>query len=196
MRWFVACELDADALQAVHTNVSALQCALGERSQDVRWVSAAKWHITLVFLGALAPTVADAVRVGLSGPLSLEPFTVGVGGLGAFPKADRPRVVWVGVQDVRGQLAQLHGEIRDRLRRAGFVDLDSRPFHPHVTVGRITSPRRSIGDAIAAAQRANATVSGRSAVDHVTLFDSRVVDRRSLYDPVLQTALCWTPTSS
>lgn len=192
----MACELDPAARQAVQAEVSALQRTLGECSRDVRWVSAVKWHITLAFLGALPRTVADAVRNGLSVPVAQEPFVVSVGGVGVFPQSGRPRVVWVGVQDAGGRLARLHEEIRERLSRAGFVDPDNRPFHPHVTVGRITSSRRSIGEAIAAARSMSATPSGRSAVDHVTLFDSRVVDRGSLYDPVLQTSLCWTPTSS
>jgi 2'-5' RNA ligase len=73
-----------------------------------RWTDPASWHITLAFLGDIAPSsvpvVADALREVAARHTV---FTVPTGGLGVFPSSQRPRVLWYGLEDLEGRLAAL-----------------------------------------------------------------------------------------
>jgi 2'-5' RNA ligase len=97
-----------------------------------RFADADGWHVTLAFLGGIDPSAIDpmvsAVRDAVAG---FAPFEVRADGLGGFPGRARARVMWYGVEDVRGQLAMLAGAVRE----AAGADADE-PFRPHLTLGR------------------------------------------------------------
>ena len=101
-----------------------------------------RWHVTLVFLGELAdpPTlVAPLEAVCAARP----PIDLRLAGSGAF---GRGGPVWVGVDgDVAG-LTALAGALADACRAHG-VDVERRPYRPHLTVGRRGRPDpRSLAD--------------------------------------------------
>jgi 2'-5' RNA ligase len=56
---------------------------------------------------------------------------------GCFPNRRNPRVFWVGIEDDSGELLRLQKRIDAVMVRFG-VEPESRPFHPHVTLGRAT----------------------------------------------------------
>jgi RNA 2',3'-cyclic 3'-phosphodiesterase len=66
------------------------------------------------------------------------PFEVVVRGLGAFPSPRRARVLWVGLDDADGRLAELAEAVREAI--AAEFPPDRRPFSPHVTVARCEPP--------------------------------------------------------
>jgi RNA 2',3'-cyclic 3'-phosphodiesterase len=73
--------------------------------------------------------------------ISLDRFEVEVHGLGAFPNASRPRVVWAGVTATNiNALNELQQSVIGSLERIGHGPDDPR-FHPHVTLGRIKGSR-------------------------------------------------------
>lgn len=96
-------------------------------------------HLTLRFLGEISaervsPIVTALGEVGRHAA----PFAFRLEGVGAFPSADRPRIVWIGVTEGRGELARLAEEVREALRGEG----DGRPegaFVPHLTWFRVRS---------------------------------------------------------
>jgi len=132
MRLFVAINLPPD----LRTSLWAATGDLRKAGLPVRWVGAAQLHLTMSFLGEVSERqsaqVLEAVRIAASrgGPIALH-----VHGVGAFPSLRNPRVVWIGLQ-ATPELAELHERLAGRLEEAGF-DRDGRPFHPHVTLGRI-----------------------------------------------------------
>ena len=90
-----------------------------------------KIHLTLAFLGEVAPdrigevrAVADAVRV--------PSFELVLDGVGAFAKAG---VAWAGSSALPDELARLQSRLESGLRARGFA-LDERPFAAHVTIAR------------------------------------------------------------
>jgi 2'-5' RNA ligase len=94
-------------------------------------------HLTLKFLGDVPEENLEAVyesvrRAFEGGP----PFAVTLAGLGCFPNARRPRVIWVGAQEETGQLVALQSAIDHKLAGRGFP-LERRAFHPHLTLARI-----------------------------------------------------------
>jgi 2'-5' RNA ligase len=103
-------------------------------------------------LDPLAGSVADAVR-------AREPFTLSLGGGGAFPDARRASVLWLGARQGSEALAALAEPFAD----------DDRPFRAHLTLARVTKARdlRELVTALDAC--------GESApwtVHEVVLFDS------------------------
>ena len=103
----------------------------------VRWVDPAGMHLTLKFLGNVAPSrVGDIARAAARAVGEQSSFQVRLAGLGTFPGGSRPRVLWVGV-DAEGDHLQT---LRDRLEAAmadlGFP-LEGRLFSPHLTLGRV-----------------------------------------------------------
>jgi len=94
------------------------------------------WHVTLAFLGSIeAASVPQFVaRLALVAKKH-SAMSVRTGGLGAFPTPDRVRVVWYGIEDELGRLAELAHDI------AAALDLDaSQPFRPHLTLARARRP--------------------------------------------------------
>ncbi len=66
---------------------------------------------------------------------------VRLAGVGAFPGIGSPRVLFAGVDQGEDDLVSLAGAVEIAVRQAGFP-AERKPFHPHVTVGRVRQGRR------------------------------------------------------
>jgi 2'-5' RNA ligase len=136
LRLFTAVRPPEDALEAVVDARRRLTERIGDRA--VRWVPDENLHVTLHFLGKSSPeligdieqAMRDAAR-RLGGGVDLT-----LSGVGAFPSARRPRILWVGVADGGERLAELQRDLQEPFRKLGF-DPDERPFHPHITIGKV-----------------------------------------------------------
>lgn len=126
-----------------------LRAALGReierlrpRARGIAWVASENLHVTIKFLGSVEPErlghVAEALEAVAAGR---EPFALAVRGLGAFPTASRPRVLWAGIADGRAALEALASGVDSALDALGFAR-ESRAFSAHVTLGRAREPRR------------------------------------------------------
>jgi 2'-5' RNA ligase len=109
---------------------------------NVKWVNAKSIHLTLKFLGNLSKQeiekVTDAVKKGAQ---NYSNFKLITGEKGAFPSLKRPRVFWVGLAENDHQtIIPLQKEIDNQLSNLGF-EKESRRFHPHLTMGRLRSPK-------------------------------------------------------
>lgn len=152
VRTFIAIELDEE----LKGNLGRLQDQLGERMppSSIRWVRPEGVHLTLKFLGDTPVERVDEVKVALaSAAAEVGPFTFTVGGVGCFPSTRRPRVVWVGLHEPAGTLARLRDAVERHVAPVGFPT-ERRPFHPHLTLGRVqrrasTSEVRKIGEVVA-----------------------------------------------
>jgi RNA 2',3'-cyclic 3'-phosphodiesterase len=194
MRVFVAVEID-EAVRGraagVSSNLSAL-LAHSRNRRSVAWVAPANLHVTLQFLGDIDASRAKEVADRLAPPLSTPSFDVAIAGLGTFPASGPPRVVWLGVTEGAAQVSAVYREVALRLDGLGFPR-DARPFHPHLTLGRVrTVCDPGLRDAMAAAVAAEA---GRCRVDHVTLFESRLSPSGAVYSVVGISRLGYHQTS-
>jgi 2'-5' RNA ligase len=99
-------------------------------------------------------------------------LTLETGAVGAFPNWRKPNVIWVGVDgDVKG-LRALRDRVAGALRAFGFA-ADPRPYHPHLTIGRLRpkAERAQVEKLIAAAPNVRpARIS--FAIERVTLYRS------------------------
>jgi 2'-5' RNA ligase len=137
MRAFIAVNMADDLRRAL----AEAQERLRASEADVKWVRAEGIHITLKFLGWVdderEPGIADAAAAGVA---DAGPFRLSLVGIGGFPSATAPRVVWVGVTQGAREMSELARRIEDALEPLGF-ERERREFSPHVTLGRVRSPR-------------------------------------------------------
>jgi RNA 2',3'-cyclic 3'-phosphodiesterase len=135
VRLFVALELPS----AVRDNFAALMNELrtlgqGASPRAPRWVPVENLHVTLKFIGTIAPKQLDEIRTALSAVRSELPVELSIRGLGFFPNANRPRVVWAGVTGSHN-LGSIAGDIDRGLAKLG-VPSEQREFIPHLTLAR------------------------------------------------------------
>lgn len=135
MRAFVAIELPAGLRRALGQEISGLRERLG--TSAIRWVSPEAVHLTLKFLGE----IDDRTARSISGTLdtlcpNFARTDYRIGSLGTFPNANRPRVIWIGVQEASGELLRLQVEVERGAVELG-IQPEERPFHPHLTLGRV-----------------------------------------------------------
>jgi 2'-5' RNA ligase len=98
-------------------------------------------HLTLRFFEELDPTAFPAVQGALDRTAAgTFEFRLVLEGVGAFPNAHSPRVVWVGVGEGREAVMRLESRLRDELASVGFPP-ESRPFAPHLTLLRVRNGR-------------------------------------------------------
>ncbi len=133
MRAFLGIGLPAGVRDAVASAIARVR----ELHAPVAWTAPGNLHITLIFLGETdperVPRIEETLRVVASG---IGPFSVTAEGVGAFPGARNPRVLWVAIREPLELVRQLQQNMQNALSGAGFPRED-RPFHPHITVGRV-----------------------------------------------------------
>lgn len=134
-RLFLGIPLAAEARAALSEQIGELLPS----DLPGRPVPPANWHLTLRFLGAAAPDLAARLRAELSSAELGNPFPITFGGLGAFPRVSRARVLWIGVTEGLEPLRQLAGAVEQCARSAGF-EREERPFSPHLTLARLREP--------------------------------------------------------
>jgi len=112
-------------------------------ARDVAWVVPGNLHLTLKFLGEVPEARIESVAGALGeASLAADAFEARIRGLGAFPSAHRPRVVWAGVTEGESEMIALARRVAMVLAALGFPR-DERPFSPHVTLGRVRRPGRN-----------------------------------------------------
>ena len=196
VRTFVAVTLESEVLQALEEAQERLRGLEGGRA--CRWVGTESIHLTLHFLGDVAEgrlqEVFDAVARGCWG---FGPIDIGIAGLGCFPNALQPRIVWAGVREETGRLADLQRAIGRELAGVGYPP-EQRLFTPHLTIGRVRRDAAR-GDIAAlgrsvAAQPQETLATMRAARVHVIRSDLR--PSGAVYTVMVTTELRPEPSSS
>ena len=137
MRAFLALSLPDDVRQSL----ASLQRELAASEADVKWVEPSNLHVTLKFLDEISEAqrqTVEALLVRMAG--REEPFGLGLGGVGAFPSIESPRVVWVGLTEGKERVSRLAEQIEQE-SSAILLRREDHPFSPHLTLGRVRSPR-------------------------------------------------------
>ena len=143
MRCFAAILLGDEVRDALDQEIQRLR----PLSRAVAWVPKENLHLTLHFLGEQSEDRAADATAALGeavGPL--RPFWLTLHGLGAFPGLERARILWTGVSGGALEARALQARVEDALEVRGFAR-EARPWHPHVTLGRVFDERRWRQDA-------------------------------------------------
>ena len=123
-----------------------LKNTISKKTGKVRWVKGNQLHLTLKFVGDTPEESIDDVRgVMQKVARQMTPFKIFIQGVGCFPKIERPRVMWVGLDGEIDKLNQLVTTVHDGLDPLGFPR-DEKEFHPHITMARAKYPQKKTPD--------------------------------------------------
>jgi RNA 2',3'-cyclic 3'-phosphodiesterase len=170
MRTFIALDLDPAIKATLADFIKGLKKI---NPRDVSWVREDALHLTIKFLGEIAPAALDPIRAALAEVTRpIRSFPLILKGTGFFPSDPKAiRVLWAGVFQ-QPTLMGLQREIDFRLRSLGFSP-ENVPYHPHLTLGRVKSASK-LRDVLAEIERHQYSTFGQMTVDRVTLFESRL----------------------
>lgn len=131
IRCFAAIEIP-EKIQALLVDV---QKAFRPKIERASWTKHGNFHLTLKFLGEVENRNVDEIGASLQRiAISQNPFSIEIGGIGAFPNLERPRVLWVGLKHGSAPTKKLANAINLELAELGYPK-DTR-FHPHFTLAR------------------------------------------------------------
>jgi 2'-5' RNA ligase len=133
MRLFVGLEVSPE----VTRKLIALSGELKRNAAGARWTSPEAWHVTLKFLGEVAPGNLPSI-VGQLRAVSASPFDLSLTGLGLFSRAG---VVYAKISPSPA-LTALAAQVEQAMTTCGF-EPERRPYSPHLTLARIPADRRS-----------------------------------------------------
>ena len=132
MRLFLAIEMPAEVKEILST--------LRQDIAGVRWVPPEQLHLTLLFLGELAPENLDRLCNALA-TIAIAPFTLTFDRTGCFPRPAAPRILWAGIKP-HPALSRLVLLSREAAADCGVL-VDEKPFSPHITLARSKQPAPS-----------------------------------------------------
>ncbi len=139
------------------------------KDDGLRWTRPEQRHLTVQFLGPVDDSVVDSLTGSVAGSVRrIPPFTLALGGGGAFPSPRRASVLWLGVTTGAAELAALATTVNVATAPLGF-EADDRPYRAHLTLARVNRAR----DVRALVEQLSTGPAGPPfTVDHVVLFDS------------------------
>jgi 2'-5' RNA ligase len=174
LRLFVAVEIPEPAKVAVEEAFRPWR----EEFSRARWVPRENWHVTMKFLGRTWPRLREWVPERIEAAAGeVRPFRAALAGLGSFPSRRRGRVLWAGLEDDGGGLTHL-ATVLDEALIAEFP-VETRRFHPHLTVAR-SDPPLSLPPAFAE----TALETEAWEIEHVVLFRSHIRRPAPIYEPI------------
>lgn len=136
VRLFVAIEPPEAVREEARRAAAHLRHALP--TLRARYPDPSSTHLTLVFLGHVEETHLAAIERAMAGAgRTTRVISSRTAGLGAFPTARRPSVLWLGIEDAEGGLAGLQRALAGAL--APFSGHEERKgFVPHLTLARVS----------------------------------------------------------
>jgi len=140
LRLFLAIQIPQAIKREVERTQAELRRSLPQ--QTVRWTRPEQFHLTLKFLGNVDSAQTPALTEVLTGVcLTFQPLALRACGVGAFPDAHAPRVIWIGINDTQNALASLHQAL-DSACQPFTSEPAEEKFSGHVTLGRVKRIRR------------------------------------------------------
>ena len=116
-RLFAGIEL-GEAARAACANVASALMATGFAA---KYESPDKLHVTLAFLGNVAPERMPEMISALDVDAAIPPFSLTLDKLGAFPHERRPRVVYIGSREQGPAFRSLSSAVRGAYAALGFA---------------------------------------------------------------------------
>ncbi len=183
VRSFIALELTPE----IQEQLGRIQAELKKAGADVKWVKPEGIHLTLKFLGNVGLELLEEIKKLLEQlACAHKAFELKIGGLGAFPKIEYPRVIWVGIEQGFEQIIKLTQDLEEYLIKLGFLP-EKRRLMPHLTLGRV----RSAHNRTQLKELLLSTTFPQKAMqaDTVILFKSTLTRQGAIYQPLYQAKL-------
>ncbi len=182
MRTFIAIELP----KAIKDSLALLEDRLKNSGADVKWVEPRNIHLTLKFLGEVdqqkLEKIAEAMQ-SIAG--NKKTFHLRVSSVGAFPKMEFPRIIWVGINKGDNETKEIAEGLEEKLAKLG-IPKENHPFSSHITIGRVKSTlnRDKLIQEFTAAEGMLKTGNLEFNVERITLFQSTLTPNGPVYNPL------------
>lgn len=136
-RLFIAINLPME----LKKQLAVLEQELKYKYCNVKWVTEENFHLTIKFLGEVPVDTFDEVIEGIkAGIEAIESFNISFKKLGVFPKKDKAKVIWLGVDKGKEDVVNLFNKIESALAKVGFKK-ETKAYKPHLTMGRSREPQ-------------------------------------------------------
>jgi len=189
-RLFVGARVAVGVANALSGAAETLARRARDAGIEIRWVAPVNYHVTLAFLGN---TRVDAIAAVIDALEAATTETARIAfktsRLGAFPSIDKGRVVWAGIED-QGALGKVAARVAQGLAALGVAD--RKPFHAHVTLGRLRETRPLKELVLPMAEQ----MFGETRIDGITLFESETKSSGSVYREIAKIAFKTAETSA
>ena len=183
IRAFIAVDL-GEELRSV---LGGLQRSLQRAHADVKWVKPQNIHLTLAFLGNVSIDSIRPLEAAMDRTCrGADAFTLKISGTGTFGKPKHPRIIWAGIEESPA-LMTLHAKSVEALQAVG-IEYDTRPFSPHLTLGRVKSPKH-IAALLDELEREKDAAFGSVEIAEARLIKSELKPYGAKYTVLHQTAL-------
>jgi len=173
MRTFVAIEVNNNN---VLDSIQQVQSKLNIKAKPVELHN---MHFTVQFLGEISEEMLRKISNVLNG-IEFSTFSVTFASIGAFPKPNSPRVIWVGVNDGVNKLEKLAETIRSKLSDVGFSP--DKKFKPHVTIFRV---KNRIEDLPTKLEKFSSYSFGKQEISEIKLKKSELTPNGPIYTDLL-----------
>lgn len=191
--------------EAIRDKLTEIESRLKQTGADVGWVAPANIHLTILFLGTVFESQASALAAATDGiTAGYQPCTLEVKGIGCFGRAQSPRVIWAGLTGNRltgncltgdlQPLLALQSKIAAAAKMTGIFT-DDKPFHPHLTIGRVRSSRRT-QELLHAMESYRDTAFGPLEIKSVCLMKSELTAKGPVYTLLHESRTDWPVLSS
>ena len=173
MRTFVAIEVNNNN---VLDSIQQVQSKLNIKAKPVKLHN---MHFTVQFLGEISEEMLRKISDVLNG-IEFSTFSVTFASIGAFPKPNSPRVIWIGVNDGINKLEKLAETIRAKLSDVGFNP--DKKFKPHVTIFRIKNKIEGLSSEL---EKFSSYSFGKQEISEIKLKKSELTPNGPIYTDLL-----------
>ena len=173
MRTFVAIEVNNNN---VLDSIQQVQSKLNIKAKPVELHN---MHFTVQFLGEISEEMLRKISDVLNG-IEFSTFLVTFASIGAFPKPNSPRVIWVGVNDGVKELEKLAETIRSKLSDIGFSP--DKKFKPHVTIFRVKNKIEGLSSEL---EKFSSYSFGKQEISEIKLKKSELTPNGPIYTDLL-----------
>ncbi len=184
IRAFFAIEPSAEVLAAIARLQENLK---KEISGAITWTRLQGNHLTLKFLGNIDSNAVENICAAVKKQIAAAPLLLKAEKIGVFPDFRKPRILWVGITEDSRKLTLLQNKLEAALEILGFPP-GNRPFHPHLTLGRIKDSRAAAGIE-AAIKKHSGFAAGEFRASELILFQSNLTPQGAIYTKLREFAL-------
>ena len=107
IRSFIAIDIEDPILTE---RIEQVKNTILSSNADLKPVERENIHITLRFLGNIPLGLVDEIY-RIMREVEFKPFSIHLKGLNAFPNINRPRVIWIGVEEGAEELKKIQKQL-------------------------------------------------------------------------------------
>ncbi len=132
--------------QSVFAVRNSLKETVVTKGAKIKWIPNDNYHLTLKFIGDMPEDEVEKVNQVIKNTISQHSsMSMSISGTGCFPKKERPRIFWVGINGDLSPLQSMVTDLNDALDPMGYPK-ETKEFVPHLTIARVKYPQKHTPD--------------------------------------------------